>query len=338
MIDRRVHHVVVLKNCVIVVCDADGNALAEYHGNLRRNSALLSRVRSACGPGVEWIGTEHLSFLNSPFSAPYSDWKPPLPPGYSTQEQRAVWRKLVAEPSWEGRETEAAVAAITQLLAEVELVHAELRVAKAERDESSKRSIVDRAGFKVTTESLEKRTAELREVTAERDRIASDALEQLGFTNQLLDGLVEYLPRTTPRTVAGTVAAVRQLHEDGSAMTAEKNARINAGFQKFLQLGSVVAAKLKPGHANVRCPRCCLRHESSGSVPAACPHCADVHVGIGRSFDEACADAVLRLREQGQNDVWRVLSHLLYTADVADRDAPDVNLVHMVRLGLEPSL
>lgn len=103
----------------------------------------------------------------------------------------------------------------------------------------------------------------------------------------------------------------------------------------------------------VRCPRCCLRYESRGlvaAVDAACPHCGDVHVGIGRSFDEACTDAVMRLRRQGQNDVWSVRSHCLYTDDVADQNAPDVNLpgvrtigmfpvlVHMVHLCLESSL
>ena len=80
----------------------------------------------------------------------------------------------------------------------------------------------------------------------------------------------------------------------------------------------------------IRCSRCCLRYEVPG--PADCPHCGDVRIGIGRSFDEACTDATMRLRRQGQNDVWSVGSHLVYTADVADRDKPDVNLVHMVKL------
>ena len=100
---------------------------------------------------------------------------------------------------------------------------------------------------------------------------------------------------------------------------------------------------LNSGHTIIRCARCCLRYESQGSAKTSCPHCGDVHIGIGRSFDEACVDAVMRLRLEGKNDVWRVQSHLIYTADVADRDSPDVNLrvallVHMVRLCQEPSL
>ena len=87
---------------------------------------------------------------------------------------------------------------------------------------------------------------------------------------------------------------------------------------------------------NIRCSRCCLRYESVSED--FCPHCGDVRIGIGRSFDEACADATMRLRRQGQNDVWSVGSHLVYTADVADRDKPDVHLVHMVRLVPEKTL
>ena len=88
----------------------------------------------------------------------------------------------------------------------------------------------------------------------------------------------------------------------------------------------------------IRCSRCCLRYESASDDPGVCPHCGDVRIGIGRSFDEACLDATMRLRRQGQNDVWRVGSHLVYTADVFDRDKPDVNLVHMVRLVPERTL
>jgi DNA-directed RNA polymerase subunit RPC12/RpoP len=87
------------------------------------------------------------------------------------------------------------------------------------------------------------------------------------------------------------------------------------------------------GTVIVRCARCCLRYERyEAREDAACPHCGEAYFGIGRTFDEACADAVLRLRLKGMNDVWRVATHLVYTADVAVRDKPDVNLVHMIRL------
>ena len=85
----------------------------------------------------------------------------------------------------------------------------------------------------------------------------------------------------------------------------------------------------------IPCARCCLRYESVSEDPGFCPYCGDVCIGIGRTFDEACLDATLRLRRQGQNDVWSVGSHRVYTADVADRDTPDVNLVHRVKLVAE---
>ena len=88
----------------------------------------------------------------------------------------------------------------------------------------------------------------------------------------------------------------------------------------------------------IRCSRCCLRYESVSEDLGFCPHCDDARIGIGRSFDEACTDATIRLRRQGQNEVWRVGSHLVYTVDVADRDKPDVNLVHMVTLVSERTL
>ena len=88
----------------------------------------------------------------------------------------------------------------------------------------------------------------------------------------------------------------------------------------------------------IRCARCCLRYESESEDPGFCPHYGDVRIGIDRSFDEACTDATIRLRRQGKNDVWSVGSHLVYTADVADRDKPDVNLVHMVKLVPERTL
>lgn len=90
-----------------------------------------------------------------------------------------------------------------------------------------------------------------------------------------------------------------------------------------------------PGHTIARCTRCCLRYETRGTADAWCPHCSDMHFGVDRTFDEACADAAMRLRLKGMNDVWRVAAHLVYTADVADRDKPDVNLVHMVRFSPE---
>jgi len=345
MIDKRVRHVVVFKNGNVAVCDADGQQIAEYQGNVRRHPNLLGRVRAACGPGVEWIGTEHLTLLSSPLV----DWMPPSPPGHSTQEQRDVWRKLVAwrelvaAPHWEAPEMEAASSAITNLLAEVELLHTELRVATFERDESSKRSIVDAVGHKTTTEKLEKI---LHAVLTERNQLAIDLGNEHSFVEQLLDGLAQHLPPNTPRTVADIVAAVRQLRDavdgDSAMMATEKNARTSAAFQKLLQIGSAVAAKIvagndgtapkcKPGHVIVECQRCYLRYEAPEDTHDSfpCPHCSDVRVGVGRSLDDACDDALRRsgeVRDCGW--VWSVHGHRVHVATVGAH----VVAVHMVRL------
>jgi hypothetical protein len=51
-----------------------------------------------------------------------------------------------------------------------------------------------------------------------------------------------------------------------------------------------------------QCPRCRLRYETPTDTPDfPCPHCGDTKIGVGRSFDEACADAVARLRRISDN-------------------------------------
>lgn len=151
---------------------------------------------------------------------------------------------------------------------------------------------------------------------------------------QLLDGLAQYLPPETPRTVTGVVDAVRRLCEAANGMPG-KEARTNAAFQKLLQLGDVVAAKLNPGHAVVRCKRCCRRYETPAERSNfPCPHCSAAHIGVGPSFDAACVDAIGKLRRLGHNSTWIVSLHSVYTRDVGD-DKADDRLVHMVRLQLE---
>jgi hypothetical protein len=331
MIDKRISHVIVFKNGTLAVCDGDGQQITECQGNVRRDPTLIGRVRAACGPGVEWIGTEHLTLLSSPLV----DWTPPPPPGHSTQEQRDAWRMIVNEAP----EMEAARSALTHLLAEIDLLHTELRVAKFERDEISKRSIVDAVGYKTTAEKLEK-------ITAERDQLVIDCRAKNSFVDQLFEGLGQCLPPMTPRTVDGVVAAVRQLRDtvDGDRATAaaEKNARTNAAFQKFLQIGSAVAAKigvgndgamattkLKPGHVIIECQRCYLRYETPQHAPDSlpCPHCSDAHVGVGRSLDDACDD-VLRRSGEDRDGVWVVDDHRVHVAKVGFH----VVIVHMVRL------
>lgn len=97
--------------------------------------------------------------------------------------------------------------------------------------------------------------------------------------------------------------------------------------------------KLNPGHAIVRCKRCCQRYETPAEGSEfPCPHCSAAHIGVGRSLDEACVDAITKLRRLGHNDEWVVSSHRVYTRDVGgDMDFTDDRLVHMVRLRVEQS-
>jgi hypothetical protein len=123
-IDARIRHMIVFRNGNVAACDADGQQIVEYQGNVHRDPTLIRRVRAAAAPDVEWIGIEHL---------------PPEPKtARSTSEQRYAWRKLVDLPHWEAPELVEADDAIKSLLGEVDLLERELREVRSAREASAR--------------------------------------------------------------------------------------------------------------------------------------------------------------------------------------------------------
>lgn len=123
-IDARIRHMIVFRNGNVAACDADGQQIVEYQGNVHRDPTLIRRVRAAAAPDVEWIGIEHL---------------PPEPKtARSTSEQRYAWRKLIDLPHWEAPELVEADDAIKSLLGEVDLLERELREVRSAREASAR--------------------------------------------------------------------------------------------------------------------------------------------------------------------------------------------------------